>query len=85
MTELKYKEAIKEAGKFVILTETSEVYRIFNTEREAEEYCSKKMRLTANNRIDLYITTGLPVYIMDNVIVRADIKTYKILHIGVNW
>lgn len=85
MTELNYRETIKEANNFVILTDDSEVLKIFTTESEADIYCSTKMRHTVNNKIDLYKTTGIPTQIIDGIIHRNDIKPLKNLHMGMNW
>lgn len=85
MTSTEYQEAIKEQGKFIILTDTNEVQKVFDTEREAEIYCSTRMKLTKNNKIDLYITTGKPVSVINGMIYRDDIKPRKTLHIGLNW
>lgn len=82
---MKYEEAIKEQGKFIILTDKNEIQKVFNTEREAEVYCLTKIKLTKNNKVDLYITTGKPIKIIDGMRYRDDIKPYKNLYIGERW
>lgn len=50
MTKLDYEEAIKTAGKFIIMVDNSqgynEIFKVFNTPEEAHEYSSERIKHT---------------------------------------
>ena len=96
MTAQDYREAIKAAGKYIILVDSGaknqEIQRVFDTPEEAHEYASARVRHTKTNKIDIYETTGNPCRIMGAWMqaggtcrVRDDIKPYQQHHIGLNW
>lgn len=80
-----YEESIKEEGKFVILTDTSEIYKVFDTPEMAHEYASARVKHTKFNKIDIYVTTGKPITFIDGMRYMDDIKPYQQHHIGLCW
>ena len=90
MTREAYNEAIKTAGKFIILVDNNrgfddEVLRVFDTPEEAHEYASARIKHTKNNKIEIYTTTGNECRYIDGIRCRDDIKPYQQHHIGLNW
>lgn len=90
MTREAYNEAIKTAGKFVIMVDNGgsfddEVLRVFDTPEEAHEYASGRIKHTKNNKIDIYSTTGIECRYIDGIKCRNDIEPYQEHHIGLNW
>jgi predicted HAD superfamily hydrolase len=91
MTKTDYEQAIKQTGKFILISDdaingnVNEVLQVFDTEKEAIEYSSGSMKRTKNNRIDLFITTGNPVKVIDGYTYRNDIEPVRELHVGLNW
>lgn len=89
MTRTDYDNAIKTAGKFIIMVDRGadydEVLRVFDTPEEAHEYASGRIKHTKNNRIEIYSTTGEECRYIDGIRCRDDIKPYQQHHIGLNW
>jgi len=85
MTTEAYQNAIKTAGKYIIMIDndygTTEVQKVFNSPEEACKYASGKIKHTKNNKIDIYKTTGMAV---KNKI-RNDIVYYQKNYVGSNW
>ena len=90
MTSAAYNEALKTAGKFIIMVDNSvgqceEIQKVFDRAEDAHVYARNNVKHTRANLIDIYTTTGKPCRCIDGITVRDDIKPYRRHYIGPNW